>query len=87
MDEVWAVDVIALNFSRDLTLTECTMAFRKIRLKWRHINNSNSWFLAILNGFSEGLFLFELILFSFLKIKKYLNKNQYFMCQLLTSES
>ena len=33
MDEIWAVDVIALNFSRDLTLTECTMAFRKIRLK------------------------------------------------------
>ena len=87
MDEVWPADVIALNFSRDLALTECTMAFQNIRLKWRHVNNSNSWFLAILNGFSEGLFLFELILFSFLKIKKYLNKNQYFMRQLLTSES
>ena len=33
MDKAWAVDVIALNFSRDLALTECTMAFQKIRLK------------------------------------------------------
>ena len=33
MDEVWPVDVIALNFSRDLALTECTRAFQNIRLK------------------------------------------------------
>ena len=42
--------------------------FWKIRfLKWRHVNNSNSWFLAMLNGFSEGLPLFKIIFV--LKIK------------------
>ena len=38
----------------------------------------------VLNGFSEGLPLFKLIFF---KIKKYFNKNWYFMCEDLTSES
>ena len=31
-------------------------------LKLSHIKNSNSWFLAFLNEFSEGLFLFEILL-------------------------
>ena len=38
----------------------------------------------VLNGFSEGLPLFKLIFF---KIKKYFNKNWYFMCENLTPES
>ena len=38
-------------------------------LKGRDVINSNSWFFAILNRFSEGLPLLKLIFF-FLKIKK-----------------
>ena len=35
-------------------------------LKWRNVSNSNSWFLAIIKGFSRwhGLPLFKLIFFS-----------------------
>ena len=34
--------------------------FWEIRfLKWRDVINSNSWFLAIFKGFSEGLPLFK----------------------------
>ena len=74
MGEVWAVDAIALNFSKELDSTECYVCFGEIRfLKWRDVNNSNSWFLAILNEFSEGLCIQANIFF--LKIKKCLNKN------------
>ena len=39
--------------------------FGEIRfLKWRDVVSSNSWFLAVLKGFSEGLPLFKLISFS-----------------------
>ena len=31
-------------------------------LKWLDAINSNSWFLEILNGFSEGFLLFKYIL-------------------------
>ena len=59
--------------------------FGEIRfLKLRDVINSNSWFLGILNEFSEGLRLFKLIFF--LKLKKGFNKNRYFMPQILTSE-
>ena len=51
-------------------------------LKLRDVINSNSWFLAMLKGFSEGLPLFKLTIF----LKKYFNKNWYLMCQILTSE-
>ena len=56
--------------------------FGEIRfLKWCDVINSNSCFLTILNGFSEGLLLFKLNFF--LKIKKHFNENRYFMCQIL----
>ena len=59
MGEVWAVEAITLNFSTELGMTGCSMGFGEIRfLKWCHVNDSNYWFLAILNGFSEGLPLF-----------------------------
>ena len=74
------------KFSMELDSTDCSISFGEIRfLKWRNINSSNSWFLAILNGFSEGC-LYQTNIF-FLKIKQYLNKNRYFMCQILTSDS
>ena len=79
-------EAIALNFSEELDSTDFSMGvFGQIRLlKWCDVINSNSWFLAIVKGSSEGLPLFKLILF--LKIKRDLNKNQYFMCQILVSE-
>ena len=65
MGKVLAVEAITLNFLMELNFTGCSMGFGEIRfLKWRHINDSNSWFLAILNGFSQGLPLFKLIFFS-----------------------
>ena len=79
-------DAIALNFSKELDSTDCSMGgFGDIRfLKWRDVISSNSWVLTILKGFSEVLPLFKLVFF--LKIKKDFNLNQYFMCQILTSE-
>ena len=60
--EVWAVDAITLNFLTKLDSTDCSMGLGDIRyLKWHDVNNSNSWFLTILNGFSEGFSLFKLI--------------------------
>ena len=45
--------------------------FGEIRfLKWRDVINSNSWFLAILKRFSEGLPLINQPNIFFLKIKK-----------------
>ena len=82
MRVVWAVEAITLSFSTELDFTDCSMGFGEIRLlKWCHVNDSNC-FLAILNGFSEGLFLFQLIFF-----KKYLSKNQHFMYQILMSKT
>ena len=58
-------DAIPLNFSKKLDSTDFHAGFGEIRfLKWRDVINSNSCFLAILNGFSEGLPLFMLIKFS-----------------------
>ena len=76
-------DAIALNFSKELDSTDSTdhADFGEIRfLKWNDVINLNSWFLAILKGFSECLPLFKLTFF--LKIKKDFNKNRYFMCQI-----
>ena len=48
--------------------------FGEIRfLKWRDVTNSNSWFLAILNGFSDFPFIQTNIFF--LKVKRILTKN------------
>ena len=51
-------DAIALSFSKGLDFTDCYIyaGFGEIRfLKWCDVINSNSWFLAILKEFSEGL--------------------------------
>ena len=51
---------IALDFLTELDSTDYSVGFGEIRfLKWRVANNSNSWFMTILNGFS-GLSLFKL---------------------------
>ena len=76
-------DAIALNFSKKLDSTDSAdhAGFGETRfLKRNDVINLNSWFLAILKGFSECSSLFKLIFF--LKIKKDLNKNRYFMCQI-----
>ena len=73
----------SLNFLKELD------SIREIRfLKWRYVINSNSWFLAISKGFSEGLRLFKLMFFSY-EIKKdfKFNYNRYFMSQSLTSNA
>ena len=58
--------------------------FGEIRfLKWCDVINSNSWFLTILKGFSFTAF--KLTFFFFLK--KDFNKNWYFICQMVTSDS
>ena len=60
--EVLKVDTITLNFSMELDFTDCSLGFVEISfLKKHHVNNSNSWFLAVLNEFSEDLLLFKLI--------------------------
>ena len=67
---------IALNFSKKSDSTDWLFhtGFEEIRfLKWRDVINSDSCFLAILKGFSEGLPLFKLIFF-FLKLKRILTK-------------
>ena len=62
MGKVWLVDAIALNCSMELDSTNYSMGFREICfLRWCNFKNSNSWFLIILNGFSESLSLFMLI--------------------------
>ena len=74
---------IALNFSKKLDSIDWLFhtGFEEIRfLKWRDAFNSDSWFLAILKGFSEGLPLYKPIFF-FLKIKKDFNKDWYPMSQ------
>ena len=59
------IDAIALIFSPELDSTDCFMGFGEIRfLKWHDVNNSNFWFLVILNRFSQGLYLFKQIFFS-----------------------
>ena len=76
-------DAIALNFSKELDSTDSTdhADFGEIKfLKWNDVINLNSWFLAILKGFSECSPFFKLTYF--LKIKKDFNKNRYFMCQI-----
>ena len=72
-------DTIALNFSTEVDSTGSSMVFGILMgfyfmgfLKWRQVNNSNSWFLAMLNGFSEGLPLFKIIFA--LKIRSILTK-------------
>ena len=67
-------DAIILNFSNELDSTDWLFhaGFGEIKfLMWRDVINSNSWFLAILKVFSEGLPLFKLIFF-FLKSKRIL---------------
>ena len=51
MCEILAVDPMALNFLMELDSTDnCSMGFGEIRfIKWHDVNNSNSWFLAILD--------------------------------------
>ena len=74
MDEIWAV-MLSLHFK---FLEESRLywhfyaCFREITfLKWRDVINSNSWFMAILKGFS-GLPLFKLPNIFFLKLKRIL---------------
>ena len=58
-----AVDTIVLKFLTKLDSTDCSMGFIEIRyLKWHDVKSSNSWFLMILNGFSEDFLLVKLIL-------------------------
>ena len=57
--------------------------FGEIRFKWWDVINSNSWFLTLLEGFSFTVFKLAF----FPKIKKDFNKNQYFMCQMVMSDS
>ena len=90
MGEVWAKHghwCYRFKFLEGIRLHWLLRAgFGEIRfLKWRDAINLNSWFLAVLKGFPEGLPLFKLRFF--LKTKKDFNKDQYFMCQILTSES
>ena len=67
-------DAIALNFLKELDYRLFHSSFVEIRfLKWLDVINSNSWFLAKLIEFSEGLPLFKLIFF-FLKLKGILTK-------------
>ena len=69
-------DATALNFPNELDSTDCLFHsdFGEIRfLKLRNVINSNSWFLAVLKEFAEGLPLFKLIFF-FLKLKRVLRK-------------
>ena len=69
-------DATALNFTKELDSTDCFFhaGFGEIRfLKLRNVINSNSWFLAVLKEFAEGLPLFKLIFF-FLKLKRVLRK-------------
>ena len=62
MGKVWAVDPIVLNFLMELDSIDYCMGFGNVRfLHCCDTNNSNSWFLAKLIGFSEGLSLFKLI--------------------------
>ena len=57
--ETWANDGTALNFLTEIDSTDCSAGFGEIRfLKWRDINNLNSWFLTMLNGLSEGFLKF-----------------------------
>ena len=55
-------DATALNFFKELEkFWLFHVGFGEIRpLKWSDVINSNSWFWAILQGFSEGLPLFKL---------------------------
>ena len=66
-------DAVALNFLLEGIRLHWLFhaSFEEIRfLKWRDVINSNSWFLAILKEFSEGLPLFTF----FLKLKRILIK-------------
>ena len=53
MGKVWAVDAIALFSQQNWTPLTVPLGFWRDKiLKWRNVNSLNSWFLAILNGFS-----------------------------------
>ena len=58
MDKEYEQMCYALNVSKELDPTDFSMRVLKRLgrfLKWCDVINSNSWFLAILKGFSEGL--------------------------------
>ena len=47
MGEVWAAEAIVLSYFTELDFTDYSMGFGEIKfLKWHHVNNSNSWFMA-----------------------------------------
>ena len=74
MGKVWVVDAIALHFSTELGPNDCSMRVLKKQiniLKWHDVSNSNSWFLAILNGFSRRFAFIQANIF-FLKLKSIL---------------
>ena len=62
MGETWTVDNwrYCFKFLDGIKTRDCFMGFGEIRfLKWHDLNNSNSWFLAIVNGISQGFSLFK----------------------------
>ena len=68
-------DAMAVNFLKELDSTDCSMwALERLDFQRRDVINSNSWFLAILKGFSEGLPLFKL----FFSVFKILYAQQFF---------
>ena len=64
MSEVWAVDTIFSNFLTELDFIDVSLGFGEMTIQIQ----LKTQILVILNGFSEGLSLFELLFF--LNIKK-----------------
>ena len=65
MGEVWPVDTIFSNFLTELDFIDVSMGLGEMIIQ---IQLKTTQILVILNGFSEGLSLFELLFF--LNIKK-----------------
>ena len=65
MGEVWAVDSIFSNFLTELDFIDVSLGLGEMTIQ---IKLKTTQILVILNGFSEGLSLFELLFF--LNIKK-----------------
>ena len=68
ISEIWAKILnFSLHFSKELNSIDCSMwVFERLNFQSdeMYVINPNSWFLAILKRFSEGLPLFKLIFFS-----------------------
>ena len=86
ISKIWAKILnFSLNFWKKLDFIDFSMRVLE-RLNFQsgvmYIFSSNSWFWAIIKGFSEGLPLFKLKIF-FLKSKRILIKNWYIVSPIL----